>query len=249
MLETSEFSRAKVRDEIVYDDYAEEPQLPRRAARLLLLIVAVEAAVVAAAALGLSVAVADGLLAAPEILAWAVVLGSVLVLGTIVGFLRARGAAWTLLGFEGASRSLWHLLWQIPAIWVCMGIVQALVFMATADPRGPWAIAWFTEVLSPVTLAALMVTFVLIIPLWEEMIHRGIIFRGLRGRHPLLRAALVSGLIFAVVHASLLMLIFYAVLGMVLAVVRDVHHNTWASVLAYSGLNAIIVADLLLRAV
>lgn len=248
MIETSEFSRAQVRDDIVYDEYADEPQLARPDARRLLLIVAAEALVVAGIALGSSVAVADGPLAAPEILAWAVVVGSVLVLGTIIGFLRTRRASWTLLGFEGASRSLWHLLWQIPAIWVCLGIVQAIVYMVTADPRGPWAVAWFAEELGSVTLGALLLTFVLVIPLWEEMIHRGIIFRGLRGRHPLLRAAMVSGLIFAVVHASLLMLIFYLVLGVVLAIVRDVHHNTWASVLAYAGLNGIVAADLLLRA-
>jgi membrane protease YdiL (CAAX protease family)/uncharacterized RDD family membrane protein YckC len=83
-------------------------------------------------------------------------------------------------------------------------------------------------------------------PIAEEMFFRGFVFSGLRSRMTLWPAALISGLVFGLVHAptGITTVIPLAVLGVALAWLYDKTGSLWPPILAHAINNGLALAYL-----
>lgn len=91
-----------------------------------------------------------------------------------------------------------------------------------------------------------VVALVVIAPLFEEYICRGILFGSLRQRYGTTRAALLSALFFGVLHLQPVAVINAFVIGVVLAMVYAITRTLWSSILLHALNN--LIAYLLIRA-
>jgi len=89
------------------------------------------------------------------------------------------------------------------------------------------------------TMAAIAV---LVAPLAEEMLFRGVLFAAMRARFGFWAAALASSLVFGVVHLAPAQLLPLAALGMVLAWMYERTGSLWPSVVAHTVQNAYVMA-------
>lgn len=103
----------------------------------------------------------------------------------------------------------------------------------------------------PVEVAALVIAAVVLAPLWEEIFFRGLLFAGMERRFGFWPAALVSSLVFGLVHfeglsaGSLYLIGQTAVLGLVLAWLLR-RTGTLLAPIAAHALNNVIAVGLLL---
>lgn len=81
----------------------------------------------------------------------------------------------------------------------------------------------------------------LITPLLEEMLHRGVVFCRLRRRMQFWEAAVLSSLVFAILHFNIVQFTYAFLLGIVLAVFMEKTQKLYAPVLAHITANAIAV--------
>ncbi len=84
-----------------------------------------------------------------------------------------RGWSWRDLGFVRASRSLWHLLWEVPLIWITAVLLTVLVgTWVGLDPAGTDSSTSTQADALQLGVAALLITAVcvtLLIPALEEI--------------------------------------------------------------------------------
>jgi len=78
---------------------------------------------------------------------------------------------------------------------------------------------------------------VIVAPLMEEIVFRGLLFKRLREGMSFSAAALLSALAFGVAHASLLWMLYAFLLGFLLAWLTERTGSLWASVLCHFGFN------------
>ena len=83
---------------------------------------------------------------------------------------------------------------------------------------------------------------VLVAPLAEEMLFRGVLFASMRVRFGFWPAALASSLIFGVIHLAPAQLLPLVALGMVLAWMYERTGSLWPSVVAHVVQNAYVMA-------
>ena len=78
-------------------------------------------------------------------------------------------------------------------------------------------------------------------PVVEELLFRGLIYRRLRCNFNFTAAALLSSLIFGLIHANALQFVYAFILGLLLAYVYEQFKTVWAPVLFHAGANLISV--------
>lgn len=156
----------------------------------------------------------------------------------IVWQLRRHGAGLSSVGLHRPSWRMLHLIWQIPANWVLL-LLSIAVMLPVLERFGDPATGsedTMAQVGIPMAVAVFIGTAVLT-PVWEEMLFRGIIHQGLRSRFTMIRAMLLSSLIFAAVHVALLMVLYFLVMGLALAFLVEFHKNLWASIIGHAAIN------------
>lgn len=79
-------------------------------------------------------------------------------------------------------------------------------------------------------------------PICEELVYRGLIFRRLRSSGGYLNAALLSSLLFGVVHGNLVQMLYAFVLGMLLSFLYERFNTVLAPILAHAFLNLLSIA-------
>ena len=89
-----------------------------------------------------------------------------------------------------------------------------------------------------------VVLIAVLAPISEELFFRGFVFSGLRSRMSLWPAAVISGLVFGLVHAptGITTVVPLAVLGAVLAWLYDRTGSLWPPVIAHAFNNALALA-------
>ncbi len=180
------------------------------------------------------------------LLALALPVHGLAVLAVLHAGLRLAGTGWGELGFRRPTAQLWHLLWQLPVLLVAALAVQALVLLPLgAEPPVEDELTELAAGVGPGLVVALLLTVVVLAPLWEEALFRGVLQGGLRRRWPLGVAVVVSAAAFAAAHGVLVLLPYLFTVGVGLAVLREVHRTLWASVLAHAGNNALASASVL----
>ncbi|MEW6661057.1 MAG: CPBP family intramembrane glutamic endopeptidase [Bacillota bacterium] len=134
-------------------------------------------------------------------------------------------------------------------IGIFIGVVFTgmLVQLLLPFPPKPQA---FTDVLLaarlPVELGAGILIGVVLAPLAEELLFRGMLFPAMREKMGLATAIILNGAVFAGVHMDLFRFIPLAVGGMLLAWLFNRSRNLYVAIAAHSTWNALMLAVLLL---
>jgi hypothetical protein len=131
-----------------------------------------------------------------------------------------------------------------PAYTAALFVVGAL-----SAPFGP---AFIIGALAPgglpvTAVASWAVPIVTTVPLLEEIIFRGLLFRGLRTRFALVPALVITGLLFAAFHMDIVRLVPLAIAGAAFAYAYERSGSIWPAIAAHAGLNGVWVAVILLR--
>ncbi len=78
---------------------------------------------------------------------------------------------------------------------------------------------------------------VLVAPVVEEVIFRGLIYTRLRRTFPQIAAMLISALVFGLVHGTVVHLIYTVPLGVIMCVFYERYRSLWASIALHVGFN------------
>lgn len=149
---------------------------------------------------------------------------------TALGYLKLRGRlSWRLLGpvRPGWSHVGWGLLAGIVG-FLAITLTLALLTLLLGEVEGPEQ-ALLTEALAGgLTTVLVVIAAVVLAPVLEEIVFRGVLFQGLRQRVGLWPAAVISSLAFGVIHVEVvgiqaLPFVFVAVVLLCLAVVPSVN--------------------------
>jgi hypothetical protein len=81
-------------------------------------------------------------------------------------------------------------------------------------------------------------------PVCEEILFRGFLFGGLRGRYPFWKAAVISSALFGLVHADGLRFLGLAVEGFIMAAVYERRRTLVAAMVAHAIVNTVAVLAL-----
>ncbi|MBF4623221.1 CPBP family intramembrane glutamic endopeptidase [Clavibacter sp. VKM Ac-2872] len=155
-----------------------------------------------------------------------------------VGLRRAR-SGWRAIGLRRPTVRMLHLLWQVPTILVLLLLVQGLALLLTGDPATEGrAVDTLVADTAPVVVAVL-IGVVLLTPLWEEVVFRGLVRGGLRRRLGPVAASLLGAMIFAACHGVPVLLPYMLTLGLSLAYLREFHRTLWAPLCMHVVVNGL----------
>ena len=91
-------------------------------------------------------------------------------------------------------------------------------------------------------------TLVVMAPITEELLFRGILLQGLRRRRSTVASCVVSSLLFALIHADPLGLVPLFLGGLLLAAVQLKTGSLWPCICMHAGFNTLPVAAIMARA-
>lgn len=155
--------------------------------------------------------------------------------------LLARGWTGRDLGFVRAfHRSLWHLLWEVPLLWVTALLLTVaagtLVGIGPSDGNSTTSNSADALALGVVAVVAMAVCVTILIPALEEILFRRVLLGWLEQRFGIAAALGGSALIFGVVHVAPPVILLQFLIGLGAAILVRAHRTLWAS-LALHGLN------------
>ncbi len=168
--------------------------------------------------------------------------------GLWVAILR-RGWSRRDLGFVRAGRSLWHLLWEVPLVWVAALALTVWVGTlagldpASNDPSTSSSAVALSLGVGAVLVTAACVTFVM--PALEEILFRRVLFGWLEQRFGVTLAVVGSALAFGVVHIAPPAILLQFLIGLGAATLVRAHRTLWASLALHALNNGIVTAGML----
>ena len=157
---------------------------------------------------------------------------TLMILATLL-YRRLRGgthriARFSLRGFNPAIL-LWGLVMMLAASIVIDPLLALLPAPPDATGRGLWA----------------LVTVVVLAPVLEELLCRGILLESLRARYGVITALWASSLFFAVMHLHVTLAVNALVLGLILGFIYLRTDSLYATILLHGFNNAIAMTLLL----
>mgnify|MGYP003439623299 CR=1 FL=1 len=177
-----------------------------------------------------------------SILAWSTPVLSLALIAAVGWVLRRHAVSWQSLGFQRPTTRLFHLLWQIPVMFIVLLVAQGLVVLVTqTDPKpAGGGIESLFGAISPLAVGAFVIGIGVLAPFWEEVVFRGVIYGGLRRKFSVFSSLLLAGVIFAVAHGYPILLPYMLTLGVSLALLYQFHRTLWASFIAHAVLNCFV---------
>lgn len=180
-----------------------------------------------------------------------VLLGSSVVMG--IGMwafvVSPLGGRWDLIGWRPPARSMWNLLWQIPLVIVSALIVQISVIAPfTSEEPADGAVG---DVLVGTSLPVVAIAVVLIcgvVPVWEELFFRGVVFGMIRTQLGRWGGAALAGCVFALVHLVAVGFPYLAVVGFSLCIMAEWYRSVVPGMILHSVNNALVAITLLTAA-
>lgn len=155
--------------------------------------------------------------------------------GLWAALVRRRGWGARELGLVRGTRSLWHLLWEVPLVLTVGLLLTAtlgpLLGLSPEDPSGsssePDLVAT-SLVAAPWSLVVGGLCVVLLLPLVEEVVFRRVLLGWLVSRVPVVAAVLLVSAAFAAVHILpvAMLYLFWMAIGAALLMLR--HRSLWA---------------------
>jgi membrane protease YdiL (CAAX protease family) len=164
---------------------------------------------------------------------------AVIVFGVFLALYGKHPFAWSEFGWHTARARLGYglatLFLLYPVIWLCT-LFSSYLFRRTSDNPIITALERSTN---PWIVLTLFVLAVVIAPLVEETLFRGILFPALGARLPFWWAAIISGALFAIGHGELVVILPFTLLGVTFAFLARRTGNLWPSAAAHGAFNAI----------
>ena len=167
-------------------------------------------------------------------------------------FLRIRGRApldWSVFGWQRSRQGVWYgalaLLCATPLVWLA-GLISSRIVPGPHTPNPLTVLLQHGG--SPWVLLGLMLVSMILAPLVEETLYRGLLLQALEARLPFWGAAAISGTLFALAHGQLIVILPITVLGIVNAFVFRRTGNLFAAMLAHAVQNGSVTAFTLLGA-
>ncbi len=161
--------------------------------------------------------------------------------------LRKYGLRWADLGLR-PSPPRWHrrgLALAVLLLPVVAVINGTLMTQLTGEEfHNPQLVAVAPDGFSWPALLSMLVMAGFVAPLGEELIFRGLLFPWLRGRFGATTAAILSGLIFAILHGVPMLIPALTAIGTALALLYHRCGSLWPAILAHGVFNAIMVIAL-----
>lgn len=136
--------------------------------------------------------------------------------------------------------SILGLSLQLPMVELTTLIARALPMFAHS-PETDAAITALTRVSSPLRAFTVPFTFVVIAPVTEELLFRGLILRSLNARYGSTPAILLSALMFGAFHFDPQALVFASLVGLLLGWIALRTRSTMPSIALHAGFNAVPV--------
>ena len=148
-----------------------------------------------------------------------------------------------VMGLAGYLALLPLMLAGVAVMLVLTALLE-LVFPSDPDAMGPSnPILQMIETLNPFMLVVLFTLATIWAPLCEEMIFRGALFRHLRGRLVVPLAAMLSAMVFGMMHGyALIQLIPVTVLGFNFALIRAWRGSLVGPIAAHAINNAVVLS-------
>ncbi len=119
------------------------------------------------------------------------------------------------------------LLWGVVLLLATVVVIEPLLMLLPEVPnvygRGGWAV----------------LTLVVLAPLFEELLFRGMLLESLRKRRGLIRALLISSLLFGVVHLHPTVAVNAAIMGLILGFIYLLTDSIWASIFLHAVNNGL----------
>jgi hypothetical protein len=158
--------------------------------------------------------------------------------------LRKHGLRWIDLGLQ-PSTPRWHrrglalALLLLPMVALINGILIPRV--VGVDFHNPQLYAVAPDGFSWPALLSMLVMTGFVAPLGEEVAFRGLLFPWLRSRLGVGAAAVVSGLVFAILHGVPILIPALTAIGAALALFYHRCGSLWPVILAHGVFNAIMI--------
>ena len=155
---------------------------------------------------------------------------------------RPLAAPLRLLGLRPFRlRAIWIMLGTLVAYYIFAGLFASLVLKPDQEDIGGELGVGNPSIVIAVLAVVMIAGFA---PVAEELFFRGFLFAGLRARWSLWPAALVSGLIFGLVHAptGITTVVPLATLGFALCWLYDRTGSLWPCVIAHMINNGLALA-------
>ncbi|WP_333620046.1 CPBP family intramembrane glutamic endopeptidase [Dietzia sp.] len=152
---------------------------------------------------------------------------------------------WDLLGARAPERSMWNLLWQIPALLVAALVIELVLvapFHGADGEQGAGGGA--SDLVAGQSLPVVAIALVLmcgLVPVWEELVFRGLLFGALRTRFSRWAAVAIAGCAFGAIHFLPTALPYLAVMGMGLCLLAEWYRSIVPGIVVHSVNNAIVV--------
>lgn len=143
---------------------------------------------------------------------------------------------------EGIVQAQKAALWTYTGILAfgaafCVGMNALLVMTNLAFESSTYQET--SEVLYSASLPVQIVCLGLIIPITEELMYRGVLFRRYREGSGFMRAAIGSSLLFGVMHGNIIQMVYGFILGMFLAFIYNKYGSLKAPILLHVTVNLI----------
>ncbi|HVC80330.1 MAG TPA: CPBP family intramembrane glutamic endopeptidase [Chloroflexota bacterium] len=152
---------------------------------------------------------------------------------------------WRMLGLRAAG---WQWVAAVPLIFAFLLFADVVMFhgmVAIFGPAAHWPTVLTSTTIDSAQQPGLDVlsigTGVILTPLAEELLFRGVLYQGLRRTMPMGAAALVSALVFAGMHFTLVLFIPFTVMGLVLAWLYERSGSLFPGMLVHACNNGIIL--------
>ena len=164
---------------------------------------------------------------------------------------RGRGVSWKDLGLRRPERNFvpMTLLAWLSTFVLTVLIAYIVTTVFGEGPPGPdEQLGLEGRTLGAGEIAWLVATSVIVAPVVEEIVFRGVLFRAFRARWTFWPAAAISGLLFGAVHFSLLTIPGLAVLGIALAWLTERFDSLYPAMLLHMLNNALAISALVITA-
>lgn len=136
-------------------------------------------------------------------------------------------------------------LWKYAAVVVigmalCVGVNNLMIIGNISEVGEEYQ--EIMEALYSAPLAVQLVSLVVLTPVCEELVFRGLIFRRLREKSTFMVAAVNSAVVFGLMHMNLVQMLYGSLLGMVFAYVYEKYGSVKAPITAHIAANFVSVA-------
>jgi membrane protease YdiL (CAAX protease family) len=153
--------------------------------------------------------------------------------------------SWRTLGMRPAA---WQWLAAVPFVYAILTFTYVLLYrgmVAAFGPAAHWPAPLTSATLDatqqPLLEALIIITGMILTPVAEELLFRGVLYQALRRSLPVGAAALLSAVIFAFMHLSVILFVPLLVMGLVLALIYEWSGSIVPTILVHACNNGIIL--------